>query len=359
LATRLLGHGLIFPPGVPLPDSVKVFKTVPESMFTLFRVMSGAQSDEESTAIDSLMTTLPTIKFAFIFFMVTSSWTLLSILTAVVSDNMIATTHLEADEAKIASDEEDRETHKKELQELFEMIDRSGDGFVEEDDIIEFLKDPEQALRTAKSCGVAARNVVAVLKTLAPDGKPVKMNEFVECIMDAGQPVTEQSIMKIEWLFRKSQKQIDKGFNLLSNTASDYGNQIRAVASKRLQCYKILQSVQPDHSDLDPAAPVMDMSTTAAISGLAGKQKKNSEGICKLRESVQALLRSQEALRHQNMFNNARKATLEAGLAALEERNSSAFASLHETVEALKEDLNMMSMLPPSQPAEAGKFASK
>merc|ERR1740138_1831255 len=41
LATRLLGHGLLFPPGVEVPDSTKVFKTVPDSMFTLFRVMSG------------------------------------------------------------------------------------------------------------------------------------------------------------------------------------------------------------------------------------------------------------------------------------------------------------------------------
>ena len=87
---------------------------VPDSMFTLFRVMSGAQSDSESAALDSawdsktcpillhksvsgtgwykarepsqgIMDNIPTFKFAFVFFMVTSSWTLLSILTAVVA----------------------------------------------------------------------------------------------------------------------------------------------------------------------------------------------------------------------------------------------------------------------------------
>merc|ERR1719235_2074530 len=45
MATRLLGHGLLFPPDQPVPEGVKVFRTVPDSMFTLFRVMSGAQSD--------------------------------------------------------------------------------------------------------------------------------------------------------------------------------------------------------------------------------------------------------------------------------------------------------------------------
>merc|ERR1719172_377244 len=111
LATRLLGHGLLFPPGVEVPDAAKVFKTVPDSMFTLFRVMSGAESDEEAHAIDSLMTALPTVKFAFIFFMVTSSWTLLSILTAVVSDNMISTTGQQEEEMRITQDDEDRADH--------------------------------------------------------------------------------------------------------------------------------------------------------------------------------------------------------------------------------------------------------
>merc|ERR1719359_2222164 len=120
LATRLLGHGLLFPGRTP--DAAKVFKTVPDSMFTLFRVMSGAESDEEAQAIDSLMTALPTVKFAFIFFMVTSSWTLLSILTAVVSDNMISTTGQQVEELKIASDDEDRQEHKRELRKLFDSI---------------------------------------------------------------------------------------------------------------------------------------------------------------------------------------------------------------------------------------------
>ena len=33
-------------------------------MFTLFRVMSGAQSDAEAAALDSIMDDIPTFKFA-------------------------------------------------------------------------------------------------------------------------------------------------------------------------------------------------------------------------------------------------------------------------------------------------------
>ena len=34
-------------------------------MFTLFRVMSGAQSDAEAAALDSIMDDIPTFKFVF------------------------------------------------------------------------------------------------------------------------------------------------------------------------------------------------------------------------------------------------------------------------------------------------------
>merc|ERR1719446_691894 len=37
MSTRLIGHGLIFE-GHDIPDGVMVFATVPDSMFTLFRV---------------------------------------------------------------------------------------------------------------------------------------------------------------------------------------------------------------------------------------------------------------------------------------------------------------------------------
>merc|ERR1719327_2356997 len=101
------------------PGTLRPFATATSSMFTLFRVMTGAPSGEEEEAIDWLMQTIPSIKFGFIFFMVTSSWTLLSILTAVVSETMISTTGEQEEELRMASDEEDRNQHRDQLQKLF------------------------------------------------------------------------------------------------------------------------------------------------------------------------------------------------------------------------------------------------
>ena len=62
--------------------------------------------------------------------MVTSLWTLPSILAAVVSETMISSTGAEVEDMKIASAEEDREAHVCTLLELFNSIDTGGDGSV-------------------------------------------------------------------------------------------------------------------------------------------------------------------------------------------------------------------------------------
>merc|ERR1719191_1613165 len=108
----------------------------------LFKVMSGAQSDTDAAAIEWIMGKIPTVKFVFVFFMVTSSWTLLSILTAVVSENMITTTEKQEEEMKLTTAEEDRLAHIEELKELFGEMDNDGDGTIDEKELRNFLADP-------------------------------------------------------------------------------------------------------------------------------------------------------------------------------------------------------------------------
>ena len=60
--------------------------------------------------------------------MVTSSWTLLSILTAVVSENMISTTEEQKKLLKLLTTEQDQLEHIEELKQLFADIDANGNG---------------------------------------------------------------------------------------------------------------------------------------------------------------------------------------------------------------------------------------
>merc|ERR1719362_1131275 len=123
-ATRLIGHGMLFGEDVELDEVfVRPWETVADSMFLLFKVMNGVLSDVDADAIDELMGRYPTLKFGFVFFMIMSSWTLLSILTAVVSENMISTTQDQEREFSRVIDEELRSQHRDELQRLFVAID--------------------------------------------------------------------------------------------------------------------------------------------------------------------------------------------------------------------------------------------
>ena len=61
-------------------------------MFIVFIMMSGAASDDEMMVLNSLMAHMPMFKFGLVFFMVTSSWAVLSILADVASENMIHNT---------------------------------------------------------------------------------------------------------------------------------------------------------------------------------------------------------------------------------------------------------------------------
>jgi len=202
VTTRLIGHKMIFPPDMDLPEGLlKPWLTVPESMFTLFRVMSGSMSSTEQVAIDELMRTLPSVKFAFVFFMITSSWTLLSILTAVVSENMITTTQQQYEDLKLTLFEEERVLQAQELCKLFGDLDRNEDGLIHAEEVEDAMRDEEFSQNAAVLLKMPKRDILDVLKLLIHNDvgqSGVQIKQFVECLMDSCSPVTEKCIMKLE-----------------------------------------------------------------------------------------------------------------------------------------------------------------
>ncbi|CAE7331852.1 arcC [Symbiodinium pilosum] len=69
-----------------VPAAAKAnFQNVPDSMFTLFVLMNG----EEWPDVMPLLDACPSLKFMFVLFIIISTWALLSVMTGVVSDNMI------------------------------------------------------------------------------------------------------------------------------------------------------------------------------------------------------------------------------------------------------------------------------
>eukprot|EP00438_Fugacium_kawagutii_P034699 Skav231170 [mRNA] locus=scaffold3252:311661:317917:- [translate_table: standard] len=136
-------------------------------------------------------------KTAFVFFMVTSSWTLLSILTAVVSENMISTTSGQEKEILLihvprefgyAPDAARRKCMAKDPRwihgSVFDRLSSASQldsakrkvfaARVRERDLIRFLQNTNNAQQTAKMCRVPVRHVQEVMKTLAINSEVIR-----------------------------------------------------------------------------------------------------------------------------------------------------------------------------------------
>mmetsp|Transcript_123282 Transcript_123282/g.237693 ORF Transcript_123282/g.237693 Transcript_123282/m.237693 type:complete len:1132 (-) Transcript_123282:117-3512(-) len=298
LATSLIGHRLAFPPDSEVPEEVlRPFNTVPNSMFTLFRVMSGAASDHEQVAIDDLMDNVPSIKLGFVFFMITSSWTLLSILTAVVSDNMISTTSQQEEEHKIQTAEEDRFDHVRRLKALFHVIDHTGDGQVEQCDLEAFLSDRKNALLTAKQCRVPVRDVREVLQTVAEacDGTTVSLTTFVEYLADVSNHVSEKSVMKLEAKLSNLSKLQAEAFvelhDIMTTLHDKSQNNVDQMESAIASCSKVLQTEAREvfNGQLKEVEKLMKGlagRVEACLSEMQGKSQGPSQGMTEALEQV-------------------------------------------------------------------------
>uniref|UniRef100_A0A6V0K7Z6 EF-hand domain-containing protein n=1 Tax=Zooxanthella nutricula TaxID=1333877 RepID=A0A6V0K7Z6_9DINO len=210
LATRLIGHKFMFPPGVDIdPSVVAPWETVPVSMFTLFRVMSGAASDDEAESIDALMKKLPQVKFMFVFFMVTSSWTLLSILTAVVSENMISTTGQQEEEFRLANAEKEREIKTESLMALFSDVDADKSGSIDIQELTAFVNDDDLCGQASRLVQVPKRDIKELVHIIhASNGDRVELSHFVGCLIDLPAPVTERGVLKLESQLTVLSKQV-------------------------------------------------------------------------------------------------------------------------------------------------------
>jgi voltage-gated sodium channel len=241
VATRLVGHGMLFTDN-NMPDFVSApFQTVPESMFTLFRYMSSLPSSEEAAAVDELMQRLPQMRLFFAIFMVASSWTLLSFVTAVVSDSLITTTARQEAELKLACAEEDRAEHAHELMELFQSIDVDGNGEISADELDTFLQDKDNAIDCARKCRVSIREVRSVLATLLMQSDYVTIKGFVDGLLDMSQGVTEKSIMRLEARLEKSIEDRTHSVTTLHAAVESLRREVAGFAS----CEPVLKPEMP------------------------------------------------------------------------------------------------------------------
>jgi len=136
LGVKLISHGIVFGGTAP-PAAENVFPTVAQGTFVLFKAMNG-----DWGAIEPLFSINIIFKLFFIIYMIIASWAILSILMAVVSENLLNAT-AEHDEEMEAEEKERTERRSEvKLNELFTRADKDGSKKLTQEEFHEMITDP-------------------------------------------------------------------------------------------------------------------------------------------------------------------------------------------------------------------------
>lgn len=208
-ASALVGINLVGPQGMFITPDVDsevsgAFAGVMNSMFVLFLSMNG-----EFEALKPLFAALPSSRGIFMLFIVISTWAILSILTAVVSDNMINTCYNNRTELE---KEQQLEKERRAAVIIEEMLQRTESGrtggALSSVDFDMILNDEDSAAEFVHATGLEKEDLEEVFSLLIrsqdDEATPsVTKRELIEGLQREGQPVTERSVMRIEQrLFR-------------------------------------------------------------------------------------------------------------------------------------------------------------
>jgi len=214
LFVSLVGHALIPGGGVP-EEAQERFGTVVESMFLLFRVMSG-----DPGPIEPLFSTVP-LRLLCVGFVVISNWSILAILTAVVSENIISATRehqtIEDQDAAIAFEEQRRLR----LKTLFMKADKDGDGYLDQDEFYVLLNDKESYEEFHETTNLERADLVDLFKYLSQQGADglwvINYEDFIEKLEIESKDVNERSVSRMEKQMRDLKQRIDRKLNSMQD----------------------------------------------------------------------------------------------------------------------------------------------
>merc|ERR1712216_283245 len=219
LGVKLVGHGLLFGGTTP-PSCSHVFPTGLDSGFNLFKAMNG-----DWEALTPLFMVMPLSEIIFCGYMVISNWAILSILTAVVSENMLNTTEKVREEAQEEQDRKDEERSEVKLEELFKRVDHDESGFLTQSEFNALVKQKTTLVELQDATNMEKTDLKDLFKFLAeappqkegegadtdfittgrPDadddednGLHIPMKKFIRALHDEKNEVHERFIMRLE-----------------------------------------------------------------------------------------------------------------------------------------------------------------
>jgi len=208
--TTLIGKGLLTG---TTKGGERYFGTVPESLFSLFKLMNG------DTSVVEPITNTVFGRLLFAGFVVLSNWSVLAILTSVVSDNMMTASARAAQEDLEVQRQADHALRAERVRGLFRDLDAEGGGTITEQEwrglldgraTGEELADATRLSRRAleDTCEYVEKpNDISSGRFAGYKGKIIKFEDFVRHIDALAMPADNRSLMHLTAQVRDLQEQ--------------------------------------------------------------------------------------------------------------------------------------------------------
>mmetsp|Transcript_57649 Transcript_57649/g.137100 ORF Transcript_57649/g.137100 Transcript_57649/m.137100 type:complete len:678 (-) Transcript_57649:123-2156(-) len=210
LSVRLIRDGIIFGGKEHTPPEVEaIFPSIHQAVWVFFVVMNGDPTD-----LEPLFGAVPITQDIIMLFMVFSSWAILSILTAVVSENMIKTTERHRAEEEEKDEQLRWALHRKLLCDIFENADASKDGSLTKQEFLAWVEASDEPGKLEEMTGLQKDDLRQMFdylceeveeSTKGDDGEDivvvhniVRRDKFIEGLQKEGKHVRERSVMRLE-----------------------------------------------------------------------------------------------------------------------------------------------------------------
>lgn len=280
LATRLIGHSETIRQDKDLPLATReLFSSIVNSLFALFSVMN----QQNWAAIEPLLEKMPAIKPVYVLFMICSSWALLSVLTGVVSDNMMSVREAQAQKDDEAQ-EERRQWLTRWLRGIFASADKDGTGALDRNEYRNLLKSPFHLKKLQQVARVPMQDLSQMFDLLDIDGNGVvEFEEFLTGFEWLNDPITGKSLLKVGHEARSSCVQLEE---------------LLGMASSDLNQLKLMQEVGQEklRSRLNDVLTARKELSTEAVQLELEKEKvyQTTKALASLREDLKSLVDEEE-----------------------------------------------------------------
>eukprot|EP00411_Alexandrium_monilatum_P009933 CAMPEP_0175320108 /NCGR_PEP_ID=MMETSP0093-20121207/71284_1 /TAXON_ID=311494 /ORGANISM="Alexandrium monilatum, Strain CCMP3105" /LENGTH=387 /DNA_ID=CAMNT_0016616945 /DNA_START=57 /DNA_END=1217 /DNA_ORIENTATION=+ len=229
--TTLIGHGILTDKS---ESTERYFGTVPESLFSLFKLMNGDTSVVEPVTNTLLGRLLfagfmvlsnqdPLGQLMFAAFTVLSNWAVLAILTSVVSDNMASSSAKAAQEDAELQKQTEQAMRAERILGLFRDVDSDGSGAITTEECRAMLDDRVRCDRLQDATKLSHRAIEFIFEYLEQPnnlsvgrlagyrGKIIMYEDFLSHVDDSAVPADRRSLMHLTAQVHNLQRKIAEG----------------------------------------------------------------------------------------------------------------------------------------------------